>query len=208
MQALRALGRLLLYPTPALQDSLPAITEALEQEPRIPRSDRTKLKPLLQRLRSTPLMQNQELYVDQFDRCLSLHLFEYVYGQSRDRGKAMLELRALYESFGLFPETDELPDFLPLFCEALSFLPFQQSSELIAEAAHVLKALEERLTAENSDYAAVFAALASLSATKPHQADIEDILASLPRPLKQDADIDLRWREQPVRFTGYQKEEP
>ena len=35
-------------------------------------------------------------------RSLSLHLFEHVHGESRDRGQAMVDLKALYERHGLF----------------------------------------------------------------------------------------------------------
>ena len=34
-------------------------------------------------------------------RSLSLHLFEHVHGESRDRGQAMVDLKALYERHGL-----------------------------------------------------------------------------------------------------------
>ena len=42
----------------------------------------------------------QERYVLLFDRTrsLSLHLFEHVHGESRDRGQAMIDLKALYEN--------------------------------------------------------------------------------------------------------------
>ena len=45
----------------------------------------------------------QERYVLLFDRTrsLSLHLFEHVHGESRDRGQAMVDLKALYERHGL-----------------------------------------------------------------------------------------------------------
>ena len=39
-------------------------------------------------------------------RSLSLHLFEHVHGESRDRGQAMVDLKALYERHGLFDELE------------------------------------------------------------------------------------------------------
>ena len=61
----------------------------------------------------------QERYVLLFDRTrsLSLHLFEHVHGESRDRGQAMVDLLKLYEEGGFTPTATELPDFLPLFLE-------------------------------------------------------------------------------------------
>ena len=72
----------------------------------------------------------QERYVLLFDRTrsLSLHLFEHVYGESRDRGQAMVDLKQLYEQHGLFMSSSELPDYLPLFLEFLSAVPETQSA--------------------------------------------------------------------------------
>ena len=55
-------------------------------------------------------------------RRLSLHLFEHVHGESRDRGQAMVDLKAMYENAGLFV-TRELPDYVPLLLEFLSTQP-------------------------------------------------------------------------------------
>lgn len=199
MSTLRALGRLLLYPDDRLGQAIPYIREALRDSD-LAEHHRHSLEPLLERLQSSSPLHNQEHYVDQFDRYLSLHLFEYVHGQSRDRGKALLELNELYRKAGLAPATEELPDFLPLFCEALSLMPPKEAAAVLAEAAHVLQALAERLGAEGSDYGPVFMALASLSPRSPHPADVEEVLGALPKPLNSSAELDLRWREQPVRF--------
>ncbi len=56
-------------------------------------------------------------------RSLSLHLFEHVHGESRDRGQAMVDLLALYENERAQLTATELPDFLPLFLEFLSTQP-------------------------------------------------------------------------------------
>ncbi len=71
----------------------------------------------------------QERYVLLFDRTrsLSLHLFEHVHGESRDRGQAMIDLKAQYEQAGLAMSAAELPDFLPLFLEYLATLPRERS---------------------------------------------------------------------------------
>ena len=44
-------------------------------------------------------------------RSLSLHLFEHVHGESRDRGQAMIDLKSQYEQAGLLMTAAELPDF-------------------------------------------------------------------------------------------------
>ena len=80
---------------------------------------------LLDELATGDLYDLQERYVLLFDRTrsLSLHLFEHVHGESRDRGQAMVDLKALYERHGLLMSSSELPDHLPLFLEFLSDHP-------------------------------------------------------------------------------------
>jgi nitrate reductase molybdenum cofactor assembly chaperone len=53
-------------------------------------------------LAAADLLDLQERYVALFDRgrALSLHLFEHVHGESRDRGQAMVDLRDRYEAQG------------------------------------------------------------------------------------------------------------
>ena len=71
-------------------------------------------EPLLTRLATTDIYDCQEAYVDLFDRgrAHSLHLFEHVHGESRDRGQAMVDLRDRYEAQGLEIAAKELPDYL------------------------------------------------------------------------------------------------
>ena len=105
-------------------------------------------------------------------RSLSLHLFEHVHGESRDRGQAMIDLKSLYESAGLEISATELPDFVPLFLEFLSTRPRAEACELLGQPAHILAAMAERLRKRHSAYEAVFRALVALAATKPKGEDI------------------------------------
>ena len=50
-------------------------------------------------------------------RALSLHLFEHIHGESRDRGQAMVDLQQQYHTAGLDIGVKELPDYLPLYLE-------------------------------------------------------------------------------------------
>ena len=97
----------------------------------------------------------QERYVLLFDRTrsLSLHLFEHVHGESRDRGQAMVDLMAMYEEDGFEIDTKELPDYLPMFLEYLSMKPRAEAVQLLDETAHILAALRERLKKRQSVYA-------------------------------------------------------
>ena len=59
-------------------------------------------KQLMNEIATGDLYDLQERYVVLFDRSrsLSLHLFEHVHGESRDRGQAMVDLKSLYEDTG------------------------------------------------------------------------------------------------------------
>jgi len=92
----RALGALLAYPDQDLVDALPEIRAAVDGERRLGRREKAALAALIDDLGTSDLLDAQEAYVGMFDRGrrTSLHLFEHVHGDSRDRGTAMLDLRA------------------------------------------------------------------------------------------------------------------
>ena len=124
----RALAALLSYPTEALQAATGEIAEVLAEEGIVPARHRAAIDLLLREIATTDIYELQERYFALFDRSrtLSLHLFEHIHGESRDRGQAMADLIALYAQHGLEMTADELPDFLPLFLEFLSLLPRQR----------------------------------------------------------------------------------
>ena len=176
-QTLRALAALLSYPDEALRAALPEIRPFVPKE----------LFALMKELEGQDLLVSQERYVALFDRsrALSLHLFEHVHGESRDRGQAMVDLQAMYAARGLAVEAHELPDYLPGFLEFLSVLPRKEAEGLLKEVAHVLRSLGDRLAERGSRYAGVFAALLGL-ANEPgltrelvDRLDLEEDLAAL-----------------------------
>ena len=122
MRTLRALAALLSYPTADLVEAAPEIRGAIDREALVPASERDALHRLIDDLATGDLYDLQERYGLLFDRtrALSLHLFEHVHGESRDRGQAMVDLLKLYEEGGYTPAPSELPDFLPLFLEYAS----------------------------------------------------------------------------------------
>ena len=98
--AFKALSALLTYPTAALQQATGEISEALDRERAIPSRVLDQLHRLILELTDRDLYDLQERYILLFDRTrsLSLHLFEHVHGESRDRGQAMIDLKAQYEA--------------------------------------------------------------------------------------------------------------
>ncbi|MGA8049690.1 MAG: nitrate reductase molybdenum cofactor assembly chaperone, partial [Burkholderiales bacterium] len=159
MKTLRVCAVLLAYPEPELLCALPELRAALDAERLLPRAVQAELKGLIEELGGEPLTASQERYVALFDRsrALSLHLFEHVHGESRDRGQAMVDLASMYGTRGLAVDGRELPDYLPAFLEFASLLPAPESRGLLGESADILRALGDRLAARGSRYCAVFA---------------------------------------------------
>ena len=93
-KTLKALSALLTYPTAELQQAVGEIGEASMPGKLIPARVRNQLHTLLTEIATGDLYDLQERYVLLFDRTrsLSLHLFEHVHGESRDRGQAMIDL--------------------------------------------------------------------------------------------------------------------
>ncbi|MBK6298762.1 MAG: nitrate reductase molybdenum cofactor assembly chaperone [Sphingomonadales bacterium] len=103
MRNLHLFSLLLSYPTEDLQSVCGEIKARLADDPSLPGDTVKRLGPLLSRLATSDIYAAQEAYVDLFDRgrTHSLHLFEHVHGESRDRGQAMVDLRERYLAAGL-----------------------------------------------------------------------------------------------------------
>lgn len=202
MLTLRALAALLGYPSAELQAHVPDVQDALANEGALPRADRRRLEPLLERLQTSDLLDLQSDYSELFDRSrsLSLHLFEHVHGDNRERGQAMIDLGQQYVDKGFFLATGELPDFIPVFLEFASCLPQDEAREMIAQPAHVFAALAERLDKRGTLYAAIFHALVSLAGERPDSEAIAEIDNNTPP--QDPADIDEEWEEAPVSFNA------
>ncbi len=202
MRVFRALSALLSYPTEDFVAALDEIGEAIANERLVPAREREGLLDLVRDLRGHDLYDLQERYVLLFDRTrsLSLHLFEHVHGESRDRGQAMVDLRALYEAKGLVGAENELPDFTPLFLEFLSTLDPAEALPLLGEPAHVFTAMAERLHKRKSPYEAAFRALTAIARVQPDEA-ILAILRAEPDPAPDDFEaLDEAYEDAPVDF--------
>lgn len=201
-RTLKILSALLSYPTAELQENIAAMQDIVGREGVLTGQARRALNPLFEDIARGELYDLQERYVLLFDRTrsLSLHLFEHVHGESRDRGQAMVDLQTMYVEKGLEPGTSELPDFLPLFLEFLSLLPSAEAFDLLGQPAHIFAAIAERLRKRNSPYEAVFRALVALAKDKPKG---EDIAAALQAPDTDPNDLaalDAAWEDEEVRF--------
>lgn len=190
---LRALGALLAYPDEPLRAALPEIAAAVRSCDLILPGDRAALLALIEAIASADALEAEERYVERFDRgrSTSLHLFEHVHGEARDRGQAMVELKGLYERAGLHLAVNELPDYLPVVLEYLSCRSLAEARELLGECAHILRSIGEALLAHGSPYAAVPCALLGLIGREGPAADA---CGRTPEP----QDLDRDWRERPA----------
>jgi nitrate reductase delta subunit len=201
-RTLKVLSALLTYPTTELQGAIAEIRAVLDHEACLPQNDRDRLDRILEEITTGDLYDLQERYVLLFDRTrsLSLHLFEHVHGESRDRGQAMVDLKALYERHGLFMNPTELPDHLPLFLEFLSQIPEAEARGLLDETSHVLEAIRLRLEKRKSSYASVFSSAQALARAKPQA----DVVAALLDEVDEDpndlAALDAAWEDEEVTF--------
>lgn len=201
-QTLRALSALLSYPTAELQQHIGEVRSALQAERALSRAMLARLEPLLAALEREDLFDLQAEYCELFDhnRSLSLHLFEHVHGDSRERGQAMIDLSQQYFSHGFAIEGAELPDYLPMFLEFLSYLPPAEARDWLSQPVHVLAALEQRLAKRDSRYATLLAALVKLSGAKPDP----EALAELQEQGRahESKSVDEEWEEAPVNFSA------
>ncbi|VXA99324.1 Nitrate reductase subunit delta [Burkholderia sp. 8Y] len=176
------LSALLDYPEPALIEALPEIEAALAEWPQA----QADVSPLIDNLKARSLIALQEDYVATFDRSPShsLHLFEHVHGESRDRGQAMVDLLNEYRGLGLDVTSNELPDYVPLFLEVLGVIEPAKAQALLDDAIHILDALGTRLAKSESPYAGVFAVLRGLASVEPRplmQSPVRDMDEALER---------------------------
>jgi len=164
MLTFKVLSALLCYPTEELIAALPDLPAVIEQESVLAVEQQAALQALMTDLAQTNLMALQERYVQMFDRgrALSLHLFEHIHGESRDRGQAMVDLSHFYEAHGYQIDARELPDYLPLFLEFLAQIPAAVALQQLQDTLPILALLGARLAERQNPYAAVFDALTYL----------------------------------------------
>ena len=190
--SLRVLARLLGYPDAQLRSDLADMRGALHDERALEPQRLAELDALLTLLERKPLLELEAEYVELFDRgrATSLHLFEHVHGDSRDRGPAMIDLAQTYGKAGMYLAEGEMPDFLPVVLEFTSTQPPREAREFLAEMAHIFNAIFAALQQRESPYACVLGALLELAGEKAQ-----------PVKIAAEESIDAVWQE-PVVFDG------
>jgi nitrate reductase delta subunit len=192
---LKALGALLTYPSAELRAALPEIATAIAHEDALDTANLWALDGLVREIAASDPFEAEEAYVGLFDRgrSTSLNLFEHLHGESRDRGPAMVDLKLTYERAGFRLDARQLPDYLPVLLEFLSTRPSAEAREMLADCAHILRALGESLRDRGSRYHAVPAALLSLAGEAGLGARRES-------PAVPEKSIDEEWMDSEVVF--------
>ena len=189
---LRVIARLLSYPGAEARTHLTGMREALHAERAIAPARIKELDALIGSLGSADPLDTEASYVQLFDRgrSTSLHLFEHVHGDSRDRGPAMIDLQQTYEKAGLLLAPGELPDYLPAVLEFISTQPPAEARAFLGEIAHILNAIFSALEKRESAYASAIGALLELAGEKAQAVKVAP-----------DEPLDATWDEPPA-FDG------
>jgi nitrate reductase delta subunit len=190
--SLRVLARLLSYPDAELRSHLSAMRDALHAERAITPGRLAEVDVLMGTLAGGDPIDTEAAYVQLFDRgrATSLHLFEHVHGDSRDRGPAMIDLAQTYDKAGLFLAPGELPDYLPAVLEFVSTQPPREARAFLGEMTHIFNALFSALRERQSAYASVIGALLELAGEKAQSVKVAP-----------EEPLDASWTEPPA-FDG------
>jgi len=191
-KTLRVLSALLGYPDAQLRRYLPEMRGLVHTEGVLSPARRGEIDALIGALENADPLQAEADYVELFDRGrgTSLHLFEHVHGDSRDRGPAMIDLAQTYEKAGLYLALGELPDYLPAVLEFVSTQPPAEARAFLGEMAHIFNAVFGALQRRESPYASVLGALLDLAGEKAQAVK-----------LAAEPPLDESWAEPPV-FDG------
>jgi nitrate reductase delta subunit len=161
------------------------------------------VKQLLAHFTRHSLLGLQSDYDAMFERgrSLSLHLFEHIHGESRDRGQAMVNLQQQYRDAGLEISVKELPDYLPLYLEFLSTQGEENARIGLEEVAPILAVLACRLDQRQNPYAAIFHSLMQISGAEINLLDVKTQISDEKPDYTPDA-LDKVWEEEAVSFSA------
>lgn len=207
-KTLKGLSILLQYPTQEMVDAVDEIVQAIASDNVVSAAALEGLESLRDFLAQADLYRLQEDYVAQFDRtrALSLHLFEHVHGESRDRGQAMVDLLEYYAEHGMQLRARELPDYLPLYIEFLSLLPKEEAVNMLADPVTIIAVLGRRLLERGSPYAAIFGALEELAAVRPDEEALAKANVNVRLTPETGVELDKAWQDTEVIFGPGQTE--
>lgn len=153
---LKLVSILMQYPTEALFEGLPLLADTAQHASR---KSREHLTTFIQWLGDSGSEEVVNHYVKTFDlrkRC-ALYLTYYRYGDTRNRGMALIEFKNAYRSAGFAPDEYELPDYLPMVLDFASLC--ERGQRLLHGHRSDLELLRRALADADSPYAELLAAV-------------------------------------------------
>jgi nitrate reductase delta subunit len=178
----KLLSLLLQYPDERLLAARPDILDAVRELPSSPQKEAlTRFCAYWADATPTALAQT---YVETFDlqKRSGLYLSFYLYGDTRQRGMALLRLKRLYRAAGLILDGPELPDYLPVMLEFAAFAPSGYGETVLGEYRAALALIQMSLREINNPCVhlldAICAGLAEL--TLPEQERVRRLIAEGP----------------------------
>ena len=201
MLILKVISRLLDYPSQALFQHADDLKSAVNESVHLSDKHRDQLTGFIAELTQSDLYDAQEKYDLLFDRgrSLSLLLFEHVHGESRDRGQAMVDLMSEYTARGFDLDSEQLPDYIPLYLEFLSEQDESYAREWLADISHILAILSERLLDRKCHYSVLLETLLELSGAAVEREKIAQIVQK-EQPDDTFEAIDKAWEDKEIRF--------
>lgn len=160
---------LLDYPDEEVKNNLHRFLEIVDEDNLLDDDQKTELTTFINYASPLTLNEWQMQYVQLFDFSTktNLYLFDHVYGDSRERGQAMIDLTEMYVKSGFVPCSNELPDYLPLFLEYLSLLTNEEEGrQLLQRIAPIVENMKQSLEKRESPYGNLLQILCSLNEKK------------------------------------------
>jgi nitrate reductase delta subunit len=201
MRTFRVLSALLRYPDADILAHLDEMRAILRAEAIVPPARRAGVEAFIAHLESSEPFAAESEYIEAFDRgrSTSLHLFEHIHGESRDRGQAMVDLIERYRRHGLEIAENELPDYLPLFLEFLSTRPLAEARGYLGEVVDIVALIAARLHRRAAPQAGVVDAVVALAGRTDAVAQAQTTAAREDPDFTPEA-LDAAWEEAPVTF--------
>jgi nitrate reductase delta subunit len=110
----------------------------------------------------------------------------------------MVDMKEMYATKGLHISSNELPDYLPVFLEYLSYCEIGEAIEILADGIDVIATIGAHLRKAKSVYAAVFKVIENLPAIKVDKIKVALAVINAPKDPETFDELDKEWEEVPA----------
>jgi nitrate reductase delta subunit len=148
----KLLSVLFLYPDERIVSARSKILEAVAALPASPQKD--SIERFCRYWAGADPTALAQAYVETFDlqKRSGLYLSFYLYGDTRQRGMALLRLKRLYRAAGMVLDPKELPDYLPVMLEFAGAAPPGYGETILSEYRAALALIQRHLREMDSPY--------------------------------------------------------